>query len=81
MPEKNFCTTSFFMYDCEKGENDMKIQTVELTLGELQEALREYCLQRGHNPNCVSIISYAKSIVVELEPNGLVTADEFRHRA
>lgn len=59
----------------------MKIQTVELTLGELQEALREYCLQRGYNPNCVSIISYEKTILVELEPNGLVAADEFRHRA
>jgi hypothetical protein len=69
------------MYDREKGANDMKIQTVELTLGELQEALREYCLQRGYNPSCVSIISYAKSIEVELEPNGLVTADGFAHRA
>jgi hypothetical protein len=69
------------MYYCEKGANNMKIQTVELTLGELQEALREYCLQRGYNPSCVSIISYAKSIVVELEPNGLVAADEFKHRA
>jgi len=59
----------------------MKIQTVELTLGELQEALREYCLQRGYDPNCVSIISHEKSIVVELVPNGLVVADEFRHRA
>lgn len=69
------------MYDREKGANDMKIQTVELTLGELQEALREYCLQRGYNPNCVSIVSHEKSIVVEMEPNGLVVADEFRHRA
>ena len=59
----------------------MKIQTIEITLAELQEALREYCLQRGYNPNCVSIVSYAKSIEVELEPNGLVAADEFRHRA
>lgn len=59
----------------------MKIQTVELTLGELQEALREYCLQRGYNPTCVTITSYAKTISVELEPNGLVTADEFKHRA
>ena len=59
----------------------MKIQTVELTLNELQEALREYCLQRGYNPSCVRIISYAKSIEVELVPNGLVTADEFKHRA
>jgi hypothetical protein len=69
------------MYYCEKGANDMKIQTVELTLGELQEALREYCLQRGYNPSCVSILSYDKTIMVELEPNGLVTADGFAHRA
>jgi hypothetical protein len=69
------------VYDHEKGVTDMKIQTVELTLGELQEALREYCLQRGYNPSCVSVVSYAKSIVVELEPNGLVIADEFKHRA
>ena len=59
----------------------MKIQTVELTLSELQEALREYCLQRGYNPSCVTVVSYAKSIVIELEPNGLVVADEFKHRA
>ena len=38
-------------------------------------------LQRGHDPSCVSIISYEKTIMVELEPNGLVTADEFKHRA
>ena len=59
----------------------MKIQTIEITLAELQAALREYCLQHGHNPNCVSIVSYEKTILVELEPNGLVTADEFSHRA
>jgi hypothetical protein len=64
-----------------KGDIDMKIQAVELTLDELQEALREYCLQRGFNPSCVVIGSYAKTIMVELEPNGLVTADEFKHRA
>jgi hypothetical protein len=29
----------------------------------------------------VSIISYEKTIMVELEPNGLVAADEFAHRA
>jgi hypothetical protein len=69
------------MYYRGKGANDMKIQTVALTLSELQEALREYCLQRGHDPSCVSIISYEKTIMVELEPNGLVTADGFAHRA
>jgi hypothetical protein len=59
----------------------MKTHTVEITLAELQDALREYCLQRGYNPNCVTITSYAKTISVELEPNGLVIADEFKHRA
>jgi len=69
------------MYYHGKGANDMKIQTVALTLSELQEALREYCLQRGYNPSCVIIGSYDKTITVELEPNGLVTADGFAHRA
>jgi len=59
----------------------MKIHTVEITLADLQAALREYCLQHGHNPSQVAIVSYAKTIVVELEPNGLVIADEFKHRA
>jgi hypothetical protein len=59
----------------------MKIQTIEITLAELQEALREYCLQRGHDPSCVVIVSYAKTISVELESQGLVLADEFAHRA
>jgi hypothetical protein len=69
------------VYYSAKGANDMKIQTVALTLNELQEALREYCLQRGYNPSCVIISSYEKTIMVELEPNGLVTADGFSHRA
>ena len=59
----------------------MKTHTVEISLAELQAALREYCLQHGHNPSCVSIVSHEKTIMVELEPNGLVTADEFTHRA
>ena len=59
----------------------MKTHTVEITLAELQDALREYCLQHGHSPSQVAIVSYAKTILVELEPNGLVTADEFKHRA
>jgi hypothetical protein len=59
----------------------MKTHTVEITLAELQAALREYCLQHGHNPSQVAIVSYAKTIVVELAPNGLVTAEEFKHRA
>lgn len=59
----------------------MKIQTIEITLAELQTALREYCLQYGHNPSSVNIVSHEKTITVELEPNGLVTADEFAHRA
>jgi hypothetical protein len=59
----------------------MKTHTVEITLAELQDALREYCLKHGCNPNQVVVVSYAKTISVELEPNGLVIADEFKHRA
>jgi len=59
----------------------MKTHTVEITLAELQTALREYCLKHGHNPSQVVIVSYAKTISVELEPDGLVIADEFKHRA
>lgn len=59
----------------------MKISTVQISLAELQVALREYCLQYGQNPNCVNIVSYEKTISVELKPNGLVTADGFAHRA
>jgi len=59
----------------------MKTRTIEITLAELQAALREYCLQHGHNPSQVTIVSYEKTIMVELEPNGLVIADEFTHRA
>jgi hypothetical protein len=59
----------------------MKIATIEISLAELQVALLEYCLQRGQNPNCVNIVSYEKTISVELQPNGLVTADGFTHRA
>ena len=59
----------------------MKIQTIEISLAELQAALREYCLQHGQNPSCVNIVSYEKTISVELVPNGLVTADGFAHRA
>jgi hypothetical protein len=59
----------------------MKTHTIEISLVELQAALREYCLQHGYNPSYVSIVSHAKTIMVELAPNGLVTADEFTHRA
>ena len=59
----------------------MKTRTIEITLAELQDALREYCLKHGHNPSQVTIVSYEKTIMVELEPNGLVIADEFTHRA
>lgn len=59
----------------------MKTHTIEITLAELQTALREYCLQHGHDPVYVDIVSFDKTISVELAPNGLVAADEFSHRA
>ena len=59
----------------------MKTHTIEISLAELQTALREYCLQHGHDPVFVNIVSYDKFISVEMEPKGLVVAEEFSHRA
>jgi hypothetical protein len=60
----------------------MKTIHVEITLGELQQALRNYC-RDNHNvdPEAVVIVSHSKSIEVELFSQGLVTAEEFQHRA
>ncbi len=60
----------------------MKIRHVEISLAELQQALRNYC-RDNHNvePETVVIVSYSKSIEVELFSQGLVTAEEFQHRA
>ena len=59
----------------------MKTHTLEITLAELQAALRAFCLQRGHDPAYVNIVSYDKTISVEMGSKGLVIADEFSHRA
>jgi len=59
----------------------MKTHTLEITLAELQAALRAFCLQRGHDPVYVNIVSYDKTISVEIAPKGLVIAEEFKHRA
>ena len=60
----------------------MKTIHVEITLAELQQALRNYC-RDNHNaePATVTIVSYSKTIEVEMWDQGLVTAEEFRHRA
>jgi hypothetical protein len=60
----------------------MKIRHVEISLAELQQALRNYC-RDNHNvdPEAVIIVSHSKSIEVELFSQGLVTAEEFQHRA
>lgn len=60
----------------------MKIRHVEITLAELQQALRNYC-RDNHSlePEAVIIVSHTKTIEVELFSQGLVTAEEFRHRA
>lgn len=60
----------------------MKIRHVEISLAELQQALRNYC-RDNHSiePESVAIVSYTKSIEVELWDQGLVTAEEFQHRA
>jgi hypothetical protein len=60
----------------------MKIRHVEISLAELQQALRNYC-RDNHNvdPEAVVIVSHSKTIEVELFSQGLVTAEEFQHRA
>ena len=59
----------------------MKTHTLEITLAELQAALRAFCLQRGHDPTYVNIVSYDKTISVEMGPKGLIISNEFKHRA
>ena len=59
----------------------MRVASVELTLEELQDALRSYCRSRGLDPYQVIVTSYSKMIRVELCAGGIVEADEFRHRA
>jgi len=59
----------------------MKIQTAVISTKELQDALRIYCADKGSIPATVIIQSYAKQIVVSLDPGGMITADEFHHAA
>ena len=59
----------------------MRIQTAVISTKEMQDALRIYCADKGGIPGTVIIQSYAKQIVVSLDPGGLVTADEFHHAA
>jgi hypothetical protein len=60
----------------------MKIRHVEISLAELQQALRNYC-RDNHNcePDTVLIVSHSKTIEVELCKQGMVAAEEFQHRA
>ena len=59
----------------------MQVHTVTLSLKELQTALLEHCKAQGLTPAVVVIASYDKHITVELCDNGLITSDEFQHRA
>jgi len=59
----------------------MRIQTAIISTKELQDALRIYCSDKAGIPDTVIIKSYAKQIVVSLDPGGMVTADEFNHAA
>ena len=58
----------------------MKIGTVGISTKELQQALRNYCAVNGEIPVTVVITSYAKRILVDLDDNGMIYADHFRHR-
>ena len=57
----------------------MRIQTAIISTKELQDALRIYCSDKAGIPDTVIIKSYAKQIVVSLDPGGMITADEINH--
>ena len=59
----------------------MKIHTATISTKELQQALRDYCAANGGIPDVVIIQSYQKEIVVDLEPDGVISSDEFQHAA
>lgn len=63
----------------------MKVSNIELTLVELQDALRRYVVDQLDIdldlPDSVTVVSHGKIIHVELEAGGVIEADEFRHRA
>jgi len=59
----------------------MRIQTAIISTKELQDALRIYCSDKAGIPDIVIIKSYAKKIIVSLDPSGRVSADEFTHDA
>jgi hypothetical protein len=59
----------------------MHIHTAVITTKELQQALRDYCAANGGIPDVVIIQSYQKEIVVDLEPDGVISSDEFQHAA
>lgn len=63
----------------------MKVAVIQLTLAEFQDALRQYVVDHLDVdldlPEKVIIATHGKGIAVELQAGGLVTADEFCHRA
>ena len=58
----------------------MKIGTIAISTKELQQALRNYCAVNGEIPDTVVILSHAKRILVDLDDNGMIDADQFHHR-
>ena len=59
----------------------MRIQKATISTKELQQALRDYCAANGGVPDVVIIQSYQKEIVVDLDPDGVISSDEFQHAA
>ena len=59
----------------------MRIQTAVISTQELQDALRLYFSDKAGIPDTVIIESYEKQIVLSLDPEGMVSADEFTHAA
>lgn len=61
----------------------MKIETVQITLAELQEAVAQWCYANASaQPEVVKVISHEKEVIsIEMRPGGVVDAAGFRHRS
>ena len=60
----------------------MKIKEVEITLVDLQNALRDYCEKHlNAEPDVVTIVSHNAKISAQLADGGLIHSEAFMHRA
>lgn len=61
----------------------MRIQTIAISLNDLQEALTDWAAKKGAGqPDEVLVESHGKAVItIELRPGGLVEAYHFKHRS